>query len=153
KKFLTTGIEKLPEGTDEEPTQTLAFQRVLQRTALHVQSAGKEEAGVGDALAALLQEGRSHAARLLEAEGVTRLDVLNYVSPGMTRLRGPPAPEEPVPAGDAEEEAPRRSSDALGTFAVNLTDQARQGLLDPLVGREKELRRALEVLCRRRKNN
>src|SRR5262249_23310521 len=58
KKFLTTGIEKLPEGTDEEPTQTLAFQRVLQRTALHVQSAGKEEAGVGDALAALLQEGR-----------------------------------------------------------------------------------------------
>ncbi len=153
KKFLQAGVERLPEGADEEPAQTLAFQRVLQRTALHVQSAGKDEASVGDALAALLQEGRSHAAKLLEAEGVTRLDVLNYVSHGLTKLPSLPAAEEPAPAGEAEEEAPRRSTDALGSFAVNLTEQARQGLLDPLVGREKELRRALEVLCRRRKNN
>jgi ATP-dependent Clp protease ATP-binding subunit ClpA len=152
KRHLESGIERLPADAPPEPSQTLAFQRVLQRTALHVQSAGKEEADLGDALAALLQEGRSLAAKLLDAQGVTRLDVLNFISHGIPKVL-PASSRESAPAGEGEEEAPRRGADVLSTFAVHLTERARQGHLDPLVGRETEVRRALEVLCRRRKNN
>jgi ATP-dependent Clp protease ATP-binding subunit ClpA len=152
KEHLETNIEPLPKDSDQEPLQTLAFQRVLQKTVLHVQSAGKTDADVGDALAALLQERRSQAARLLEAQGATRLDVLNYISHGISKVPRL-ATGEPAPAGDGDEDAPRPGSDPLTAFAVNLTDRARRGLLDPLIGRRAEIRRALEVLCRRRKNN
>jgi ATP-dependent Clp protease ATP-binding subunit ClpA len=152
KEHLETSIEPLPKDSDQEPLQTLAFQRVLQKTVLHVQSAGKTDADVGDALAALLQERRSQAARLLEAQGVTRLDVLNYISHGISKMPRVPT-GEPAPAGEGDEDAPRAAGDALGAFTVNLTERARRGLLDPLIGRQAEIRRALEVLCRRRKNN
>jgi ATP-dependent Clp protease ATP-binding subunit ClpA len=153
KKHLESAIERQPkDAVDPEPIQTLAFQRVLQRTALHVQSAGREDAELGDALAALLQEGRSHAAKLLAAQGVTRLDVLNFISHGISKAPIP-AGTEPAPAGEGEEDAPRRAGDPLSELAMNLTERARQGHLDPLIGRETEVRRALEVLCRRRKNN
>ena len=152
KRHLEGGVELLPKDSGQEPIQTLAFQRVLQKTVLHVQSSGKTDADVGDALAALLQERRSQAARLLEAQNVTRLDILNYISHGISKVPRIHA-GTPAPAGEGEEEAPRGGADPLGSFAVNLTERARKGLLDPLIGRTPEIRRALEVLCRRRKNN
>jgi ATP-dependent Clp protease ATP-binding subunit ClpA len=152
KGHLEGAVELLPKDSGQEPIQTLAFQRVLQKTVLHVQSSGKTDADVGDALAALLQERRSHAARLLEAQNVTRLDILNYISHGISKVPRIPA-GAPAPAGEGEEEGPRAGVDPLSSFAVNLTERARKGLLDPLIGRTAEIRRALEVLCRRRKNN
>ena len=151
KKHLEDGVEGLPKGKEEEPAQTLAFRRVLQAAVLHVQSAGRDEANVGDVLAALLQQPKSFAAQLLAAQGVTRLDVLNFISHGVTKVPHPGA-EEAVPAGEPGE-APRPARDPLAAYAVNLTDRARLGQLDPLVGRASEIQRALEVLCRRRKNN
>jgi len=152
KTHLERRIELLPSTSQHEPTQTLAFQRVLQTTALHVTSAGKSEADIGDALAALLQERRSQAARLLAAQGMTRLDVLNYISHGIAKVPRP-AGEGPAPAGEGDEDAPRGLADPLAAYAVDLTERARRGLLDPLIGRAAEIHRALEVLCRRRKNN
>jgi ATP-dependent Clp protease ATP-binding subunit ClpA len=152
RRHLEEGVEALPKGKDQEPTQTLAFRRALQAAVLHVQSAGRDEAGVGDVLAALLQQPRSVAAQLLAAQGVTRLDVLNFISHGVTKVPIPGAPDS-VPAGEPGDDAPRPARDALSAYAVNLTERARQGALDPLIGRLPELERALEVLCRRRKNN
>jgi ATP-dependent Clp protease ATP-binding subunit ClpA len=149
-RYLEESIERLPKAGSQEPSQTLAFRRVLQTAVLHVQSAGREEANVGDILAAILQQPRSQAAQFLSAQGVTRLDVLNYISHGVTKV--PRAePEEPAHAG--ADEAPGASRDPLGAYAVNLTERARAGQLDPLIGRQAETQRALEVLCRRRKNN
>jgi ATP-dependent Clp protease ATP-binding subunit ClpA len=151
RRYLEDQVEALPRGREQEPSQTLAFRRVLQAAVLHVQSAGREEASVGDVLAALLQQPKSPAAQFLGAQGVTRLDVLNYISHGVTKV--PRAePEPPAPAGDGDE-GPALPKDALSAWAINLTERARQGELDPLIGRTAELQRALEVLCRRRKNN
>jgi ATP-dependent Clp protease ATP-binding subunit ClpA len=152
KQHLEDGVEVLPKESGQEPIQTLAFQRVLQKTVLHVQSSGKTDADVGDALAALLQERRSQAAKFLEAQNVTRLDILNYISHGISKVPRIPA-GTPAPAGEGDEDAPRGGADPLSSFTVNLTERARRGLLDPLIGRTSEIRRALEVLCRRRKNN
>jgi ATP-dependent Clp protease ATP-binding subunit ClpA len=153
RQLLDEGMEELPKGKDREPEQTLSFRRVIQSAVLHVQSAGRDEASVGDVLAALLQQGKSQAAQMLARHGVTRLDVLNYISHGVSKVPRPaPGRSEPAPVGEGEEPAaPAR--DALSAYAVNLTEKARSGGLDPLIGRSAELERALEVLCRRRKNN
>src|SRR5262245_32764390 len=144
-RYLEDSLERLPKGIDQEPSQTLAFRRVLQTAVLHVQSAGREEANVGDILAAILQQPRSHAAQLLAAQGVSRLDVLNYISHGVAKVPRS-EPEEPAHAGADETPGPAR--DPLSAYAVNLSERARRGQLDPLIGREAETRRALEVLCR-----
>jgi ATP-dependent Clp protease ATP-binding subunit ClpA len=153
-EFLEQTMQKLPPGSRRPPQQTLAFRRVLQTAVVHVQSAGKDEAGVGDMLAALMRETHSHAVELLAAHGVTRLDVLNFISHGVRKVppRDRPAPGENAPGGEAEEE-PGASRDPLGAYASNLTERAREGKLDPVIGRVAEMRRAVEVLCRRRKNN
>ncbi len=155
--FLRERVEQLPAGSDKEPEQTLAFRRTLQAAVLHVQSAGREEVRAGDVLAAVMQQTRSYAATLLGAHGITRLDILNFISHGISKvpLPGPtPAPSAPPESeqghGDEAQGAP---SDPLGAYAVNLTERARAGKLDPLVGRTRELQRTLEILCRRRKNN
>src|SRR5687767_13951959 len=150
-KYLDDNVEALPLGSKRSPEQTLAFRRVLQTAVLHVQSAGKTEADVGDILAALLAQPKSFAVDLLTGLGVTRLDVLNYISHGITRQGGPES-EGPAAAG-AGEDGPSTARDPLGAYTVNLTERARQGKLDPLIGRTEELQRALEILCRRRKNN
>ena len=152
KRYLEESVESLPKGsTSAEPIQTLAFRRVLQIALLHVENSGREEGvSVGDLLAAILGQPKTHSAKMLAAQGVTRLDVLNFVSHGITKL---PAVE---PAGDVPPAAERETApprDPLGAFTVNLTERARRGELDPLVGRVDELERAMEVLCRRRKNN
>jgi ATP-dependent Clp protease ATP-binding subunit ClpA len=149
--FLEDAVERLPRGSEKEPVQSLAFERVLRAAIIHVQSAGREEANVGDVLAALLQQPKTHAAQLLAAQGVTRLDILNFISHGVSKIPRP-HPEEPAPAAESED-GPRPVRDPLSAYASNLTERARQGQLDPLVGRTLETQRALEVLCRRRKNN
>jgi ATP-dependent Clp protease ATP-binding subunit ClpA len=154
--FLSSSVEQFPRGMDKEPEQTRAFRRVLQTAVLHVQSAGKPEVNAGDIVAAVLQQTNSYACQLLEAQGVTRLDVLNFISHGISKVPVPPPGGEeprrrgPAPGGGEGQPAAR---DPLATYTVNLTERARAGVLDPLIGRAVELQRTLEILCRRRKNN
>jgi ATP-dependent Clp protease ATP-binding subunit ClpA len=150
--FVSEGLETLPAGTKRPPDQTMAFRRVLQTAVLHVQSAGKTEADVGDLLAALLAQSRSHAADLLAGHGVSRLDVLNYISHGISKHPGD-GEEAEAAAGGVGEEGSAAARDPLASYTINLTERARQGKLDPLIGRTVELQRAMEILCRRRKNN
>ena len=152
--YLEESVERVPRGREQEPSQTLAFRRVLQAAVLHVQAAGKDEASVGDVLAAFFQQPRSHAVSLLQAQGVSRLDILNFVSHGVTKVPQPPLPgDDSVPAGESGEVPSGPARDPLSAYAVNLTARAQRGELDPLIGRYPEIQRALEVLCRRRKNN
>jgi ATP-dependent Clp protease ATP-binding subunit ClpA len=149
--YLDASIEQYKRGSEREPEQTAAFRRVLQTAVLHVQSAQRQEAQAGDILAAILQQPRSHAAQLLAEQGVTRLDILEYISHGITKVPRPQEPEN-AEAGTGDE-GRATSTDPLSAYCINLTSRARQGLLDPLIGRAEELQRTIEVLCRRRKNN
>jgi ATP-dependent Clp protease ATP-binding subunit ClpA len=156
-KHLKESTESLPRGHDAEPEQTAAFRRTLQTAVLHVQSAQRDEAEAGDILAAILQQTQTRAAKMLEAQNVTRLDVLEYISHGISK--GPQddapeagGPESGAPAGTGDEGS-ATARNPLAAYCLNLTDRAKQGLLDPLVGRSDELQRTIEILCRRRKNN
>jgi ATP-dependent Clp protease ATP-binding subunit ClpA len=154
--YLDKSIEQVRRGHEREPEQTAAFRRVLQSAVLHVQSAQRSEVEAGDVCAAILQQPNTEAGRLLAAQGVTRLDVLEYISHGITKT--PPAAGMTPGAGPGAtagttEEGPGTSRDPLAAYCLNLTDRARHGLLDPLIGRADELQRTIEVLCRRRKNN
>jgi ATP-dependent Clp protease ATP-binding subunit ClpA len=153
--YLEATIERLPRGREQEPEQTAAFRRVLQAAVLHVQSAQREDAQVGDLLAALLQQPKAHAARLLAEQGITRLDILEFISHGITKtpIDGPAQSGSREGLAGAGEEGSARPQDPLSSYCLNLTARARQGLLDPLIGRGDELQRTIEVLCRRRKNN
>jgi ATP-dependent Clp protease ATP-binding subunit ClpA len=155
--YLDRSIEKIAKGREGQPEQTAAFARALQTAVLHVQSAQRDAVQAGDLCAAILQQPKTHAARLLMDQGITRLDVLEYISHGIAKT--PPGRSSAdggastgAPAGTGEE-GPAASRDPLASYCVNLTERARRGLLDPLVGRTAELQRAIEVLCRRRKNN
>ena len=157
-KYLDEHIEQFTRGQQKEPEQTMAFRRVLQTAVLHVQSAGRSEVQSGDVLAAALQQSKSYAAQLLAAQGVSRLDVLEYITHGISKV--PPAArggDADATQGDADAGTGDRGGatarDPLGAYALNLTDRAREGKLDPLIGRSAELQRTLEILCRRRKNN
>ena len=157
--FLQRSVEQFPRGRQREPEQTLAFRRVLQAAVLHVQSAGRQEVQAGDVLAAMLQQPKSYAAQLLESQGISRLDILNFISHGIAKVPMAPKPDdeeegdERPATGPAGREGPAPSRDPLAAYAANLTERARAGKLDPLIGRTSELKRTLEVLCRRRKNN
>jgi len=157
-RYLKESVEQFNRGQQKEPEQTLAFRRVLQTAVLHVQSAGRQEVQSGDVLAATLQQNKSFAAQLLAAQGVTRLDVLEYITHGISKVppAGPPADEDAA-SGDAEagvaDAGTATSRDPLSAYASSLTARAKAGELDPLIGRRDELERTLEILCRRRKNN
>jgi len=153
--FLRDSIEQTRRGDPREPEQTAAFRRVLQTAVLHVQSSQRAEVQAGDICAAILQQPKTHAAQLLGAQGITRLDVLEYIAHGISKVptAGPREPEtHPAGAGEGEEGS-ATARDPLSAYCTNLTDRARSGLLDPLIGRAEELQRTIEVLCRRRKNN
>jgi ATP-dependent Clp protease ATP-binding subunit ClpA len=158
-KFLDDHIEQFSRGQQKEPEQTMAFRRVLQTAVLHVQSAGRQEVQSGDVLAATLQQSKSYAAQLLAAQGVSRLDVLEYITHGISKVP-PSSTDSGDPdsvSGDAEagggERGGSTARDPLSAYASNLTERAKSGALDPLIGRSAELQRTLEILCRRRKNN
>ncbi len=153
-KFLSDRLERLHDQEQVDPQQTLGFRRVLQRAALHVQSAGKDQISGRDILVSMLRETDSHAVYLLERQGITRLDVVSYVSHGISKVS--PEDDEAAPASedDARDAEPRRAVHSpLEAFAVNLNERAAEGAIDPLIGRESEVERTIHVLCRRRKNN
>jgi len=150
--YLDESVEKVARGRERQPEQTRAFARALQTAVLHVQSANRQEVQAGDVCAAIMQQPQSYAAQLLAAQGITRLDILEYISHGITKVPVSGRQPDPPPAG-AGEEGPAAARDPLAAYCVNLTERARQGLLDPLIGRAAELQRTIEVLCRRRKNN
>jgi ATP-dependent Clp protease ATP-binding subunit ClpA len=153
--YLTDSIEEQKRGDVREPEQTAAFRRVLQTAVLHVQSAQRGEVEAGDIFAAILQQPKAHAAQLLTEQGVTRLDILEYIAHGISKVHTPrtPDPDDPGAAAGGGDEGSATSRNPLTAYCMNLTDRARQGLLDPLIGRADELQRTIEVLCRRRKNN
>ncbi len=138
-------------GTDEVDTQpTLGFQRVIQRAILHVQSSGKKEVTGANVLVAIFGEKDSHAAYFLNQQGVTRLDVVNFISHGVSKVAQGGTARTDTPQETAEETAP---ATALENYTLNLNVQALAGKIDPLIGRELELERVIQTLCRRRKNN
>ncbi|TMA35184.1 MAG: hypothetical protein E6J83_17705 [Deltaproteobacteria bacterium] len=154
--YLDQQVEQLPPGLDQPPQQTLGFQRILQRAAAHVQSSGKDEVDGRNVLVAIFREPDSHAAHVLAEHGVTRLDVITYLSHGIAKVPEAPAPgggEEQDDDDDEEEGGARRARDPLSAFTVNLVERAAAGRIDPLIGRTRELERTVHVLCRRRKNN
>ena len=157
-RFFDDKIERLADGVQMAPQQTLAFQRVIQRAAAHVQSAAKDEILGRNVLVAIFREPDCHAAYLLERQGVTRLDVVSYISHGVSKIGEESTSKGDVDESDSEageeEEArgqPRR--DPLALFTADLVGRAAEGKIDPLIGREQELARTARVLCRRRKNN
>lgn len=150
--FFETHLERLPAGLEREPQQTLGFHRVLQRAVLHAQSAEKKEIHGGNLLAAIFREPDSYAVYLLEEQGITRLDVVNYISHGISKIST--GEDWPVSREEAhEEEGPKAIPNPLEAFTVNLVQKARDGNIDPLIGRGDEVQRTIHVLCRRRKNN
>ena len=153
-EFLDS-IEKVPDDTDFDTRPTLGFQRVIQRAAMHVMGAGKEEVKGFNVLVSIYAEEDSHAVFLLKRAGVDRLDVVSYISHGVSKLVGsdPHAPGNREYTEGEDEEGGQLSGDPLEDFCTDLTAQARAEELDVLVGREKELTRTVHVLCRRRKNN
>jgi ATP-dependent Clp protease ATP-binding subunit ClpA len=165
--YLAENVEKVPPGQALEVQQTLGVNRVLQRAAIHVMSSEQQTIDVASVLVAMFREQESHAVFLLGEEGVTRLDLLNYVSHGVGKDGSTELPEKAGPAraprpgkggaptggGDDEEDGGAPGPDPLGQFCSNLNELAAEGKIDPLIGRELELERTVRVLCRRRKNN
>ena len=140
-------------GTEREvDTQpTLGFQRVIQRAILHVQSSGKKEVTGANVLVAIFGEKDSHAVYFLQQQGITRLDVVNYISHGITKT---PQPHSGKTESEAEQEGQAETANSpLDNYTQNLNAQALAGKIDPLIGRDKELERVIQTLCRRRKNN
>jgi len=153
--YLGESLEQMKRGEAREPEQTAAFRRVLQTAVLHVQSAQRGEVEAGDIFAAILQQPKTHAAQLLAEQGITRLDILEYISHGISKVPSPgtSGPGERGSEAGGGDEGSATARDPLAAYCSNLTERARQGTLDPLIGRTVELQRTIEVLCRRRKNN
>jgi ATP-dependent Clp protease ATP-binding subunit ClpA len=154
-RFFSEDLERLPGDEPVEAQQTLAFHRVLQHALDHSVSAEKEEVEVGDLLVALFQEPDSHAVLLLASHRVTRLDLLRYMSHGISKAAegGEDEAKSGAMFGGGEGEEDELPSDALGAFTTNLSERAAEGRLDPLIGRASELERTVHILARRRKNN
>jgi ATP-dependent Clp protease ATP-binding subunit ClpA len=151
KEHLEQSTPKLEEAEDNEVQPTLGFQRVLQRAVFHVQSSGKKEVGVGNVLVAIFSEKQSHAVYLLNRQNVSRLDVVNYLSHGLSKIAEEKTDKEET-SSDGERDAEGGGS-ALEKYAANLNRMAQEGRIDPLIGRKLEVERTIEILCRRRKNN
>ncbi|MEO0459615.1 MAG: ATP-dependent Clp protease ATP-binding subunit ClpA [Myxococcota bacterium] len=151
------GVAAVPEDRPFELEQTMAVTRVLRRAAIHVQSSGKKEIDAGDILAAMFREPESQAVFVLGEQEISRLDVLEYISHGVgktSELAGSPEIEREA-EDDEDGEGGRRGkkNDPLEAFTTDLVSRAREGKIDPMIGRDKELQRTIHVLCRRRKNN
>jgi len=143
------------EGREQaEARPTAGFQRVLQRAMLHVDSSGQREVTGANVLVALFSERESHAAYFLQEQDMTRYDAVNYISHGLAKKPGAQASRPARGAGENEEErAVKQGQDALAAYCVNLNKKAKDGRIDPLIGREAEVLRAIQILCRRQKNN
>ncbi|HET97104.1 MAG TPA: ATP-dependent Clp protease ATP-binding subunit ClpA [Desulfurivibrio alkaliphilus] len=151
--FFVSSLPSLPGGPGQhDPVQTIGFNRVLQRAIAHVQSCGKKEVDGGDVLAAIFAETESFAVYFLNLEGIKKLDVMEYIAHG----RPETAPSQPAAHPDDAEpknKPAEKEDEALEKFTINFSALAAQGKIDPLIGREQELKRVMQTLCRRRKNN
>ncbi len=151
-EYLEAQVPSLPKGTDREPQQTMSFQRVLQRAAMHMRSSGRDNIDAGHLLISMFREAESYAVYLLESQGLKRFDLVNYVSHGISKIPGHDQRRVPTGAGGEDEEA-GKVDNPLESFCTELVARAAAGKIDPLIGRHAEIERALQVLCRRRKNN
>ena len=158
-EYIDTELENLITGYDEDAKPTSGFQRVIQRAVIHVQSSGREEVTGANVLIAIFAERESHAAYFLQEQDMTRYDAVNYVShgiakrPGASEKRTVRGATDEGEGGEAEGEDAKKGQDALSSYCVNLNDKAKAGKVDPLIGRQKEIDRTIQVLCRRSKNN
>ncbi len=160
-EFLDKDLPGLATERPGDPKPTAGFQRVVQRAAIHVQSSGRDEVTGANVLVALFSERESHAVYFLQLQDMTRLDAVNFISHGIAKAPGRPAArpekssERPEGPGESEreEKSGRRNQDALSTYCVNLNKKAAAGKIDPLIGREMEVERTIQILCRRTKNN
>jgi len=155
KAIIAETVPVLPPNDERDTQPTLGFQRVLQRAVYHVQSSGRKEVTGANVLVAIFGEKDSHAVYFLNQQEVTRLDVVNYISHGIAKI-GHEQPQQPASSGGSEREAEEGGEpkgNPLTEFASNLNELARQGKIDPLIGRTEEVERTIQVLCRRRKNN
>jgi ATP-dependent Clp protease ATP-binding subunit ClpA len=155
--YLESELENLVSEGNEDSKPTAGFQRVIQRAVIHVQSSGREEVTGANVLVAIFAERESHAAYFLQEQDMTRYDAVNYISHGIAKR---PGMSESRPVRGVEEEAdtksgdePKKKGDALDAYCVNLNKKAREGKIDPLIGRDAEISRTIQVLCRRQKNN
>jgi ATP-dependent Clp protease ATP-binding subunit ClpA len=152
-EFLEKNVPSLTRDEETEAQPTIGFQRVIQRAVLHVQGVGKKEVTGANVLVAIFGEKDSHAVYFLHKQNISRFDVVNYISHGISKV--PEEGQSELPAPEEVEESTTQAPDRspLDVFTVNLNEQAMQGKIDPLIGRDHELTRTIQVLCRRRKNN
>ncbi|MEM9115277.1 MAG: ATP-dependent Clp protease ATP-binding subunit ClpA, partial [Myxococcota bacterium] len=152
--FFEANMTPLPEGVEQDPQQTLAFQRVFQRAVMHVQSSAKSVMESSNLFVAFFREHDSYAVYLLQKQGISRLDVVRYISHGISKV-----PQDNANPGQSFEETSDQAAgeesakSPLESFTTDLNEMAAQGKIDPLIGRDGEIERTLQVLCRRRKNN
>ena len=163
-EFLDKDLAGLATDRPGDPKPTAGFQRVVQRAAIHVQSSGKDEVTGANVLVALFSERESHAVYFLQAQDMTRLDAVNFIGHGIAKAPGrsttrpvsganQPADGAPPENGEREEKPAKRGQDALSNYCVNLNKKAMAGKIDPLIGRDTEIERTIQILCRRTKNN
>jgi ATP-dependent Clp protease ATP-binding subunit ClpA len=162
--YIEHELDNLTTELHEDPKPTSGFQRVIQRAVIHVQSSGREEVTGANVLVAIFAERESHAAYFLQEQEMTRYDAVNYISHGIAKRPGPAetgkAPrgieeeaERTESARDTKDQDPKKKETALEAYCVNLNNKAKDGRIDPLIGRETEVLRTIQVLCRRQKNN
>ena len=149
--FLEENVPKLASGSKIDTQPTIGFQRVIQRAVLHVQGVGKKEVTGANVLIAIFGEKESHAVYFLHKQNISRFDIVNFVSHGISKVPGESQNE--LPAQEESEESASAERSPLDVFCINLNEQARAGKIDPLIGRSREVERTIQVLCRRRKNN
>ncbi|MFZ2100171.1 MAG: ATP-dependent Clp protease ATP-binding subunit ClpA, partial [Oricola sp.] len=161
-EYVDNELDNLVTGYDEDAKPTAGFQRVIQRAVIHVQSSGREEVTGANVLVAIFAERESHAAYFLQEQDMTRYDAVNYIAHGIAKRPGASVtrpPEGAEETGRAEgaasdgEETKKKPQDALTAYCVNLNQKARNGKIDPLIGRAAEVNRTIQILCRRSKNN
>lgn len=150
--YIESDLSSLINNDIDESKPTNAFQRVLQRAAIHVQSSGREEVTGANVLVALFSERESHAVYLLQEREMTRFDAVNYISHGIAKVPSQSNTEAPAQGVEEAQEA-KIGQEALDAYCVNLNQKAEEGGIDPLIGREKEVERTIQILCRRSKNN
>ncbi len=151
--FIRDNAPVLPEDDERDTQPTLGFQRVLQRAVFHVQSSGKKEVTGANVLVAIFGERESQAVYLLNQQNIARLDVVNCISHGISKVNEEEQSNESSTNTEEEAEQGEGAKNALDNFCTNLNDQARKGKIDPLIGRQDEVERTVQILCRRRKNN
>ncbi|MES9848065.1 MAG: Clp protease N-terminal domain-containing protein, partial [Candidatus Thiodiazotropha sp.] len=149
--FVEETTPLIPDGDEREIQPTLGFQRVLQRAVFHVQSSGKNEVTGANVLVAIFNEQDSQAVFFLNEQNVSRLDVVNYISHGISKVDG--TIQDEAPAELSSESKGDGQTSPLESYATNLNQLAEQGKIDPLIGRLQEVERTVQILCRRRKNN